>query len=79
MPYYSQVWGVEVRDEIAREFAAPDGAVDDNLAGLHEVRARISEERVRTGSTLVQGADAAKVLSEEGWRVVDNQRDEPAA
>jgi len=45
MPNWSEVWGVEVRDEIAREFTRPDGSMDDNLAGLHEIRARLAEDR----------------------------------
>ena len=41
MSYRSQFYGIVVRDEIAREFADTSGQVDDMLAGLHEIRARL--------------------------------------
>lgn len=47
MPYWSKTWSVEVRDEVAKEFVRPDGLIDDMLAGLHEIRARLGEKRVR--------------------------------
>ena len=45
MPYHSRFFDVDVRDEIAREFTGPDQRVDDMLAGLHEVRARLMATR----------------------------------
>lgn len=44
MPFFSTFYGIDVRDEIATEFADSSGQVDDMLAGLHEVRARMAEE-----------------------------------
>ncbi|MBI4652872.1 hypothetical protein HY750_01315 [Candidatus Kuenenbacteria bacterium] len=41
--YFSQNWQIEVRPEIAKEFIY-DSFFDDNLAGLHEIRARMSEK-----------------------------------
>ena len=45
MSYYSTYWKIEVRDEIAEEFREPDGRIDDMMAGLHEIRARMAEEK----------------------------------
>ncbi len=44
MPYFSKFYQIEVRDEIAQEFTNSLGEVDDMLAGLHEIRARMAEE-----------------------------------
>jgi hypothetical protein len=44
MPYFSEFFQVEVRDEIAREFTNPLGEVDDMMAGLHEIRVRRAEK-----------------------------------
>lgn len=44
MPYFSKFYEIEVRDEIAKEFTDSEGKVDDMMAGLHEIRARLSEE-----------------------------------
>lgn len=44
MPYFSQFYQIEVRDEIAKEFTDETGQVDDMMAGLHEIRARLAEE-----------------------------------
>jgi len=44
MPYFSKFYQIEVRDEIAREFTDISGEVDDMMAGLHEIRARLAEE-----------------------------------
>jgi len=44
MPFFSTFYGVEVRNEIAREFTDSSGNVDDMMAGLHEIRARLAEE-----------------------------------
>ncbi|HHT9124942.1 MAG TPA: hypothetical protein ACFYD6_03890 [Candidatus Brocadiia bacterium] len=44
MPYFSEFYQVEVRDEIAREFTNSLGEVDDMMAGLHEVRVRRAEK-----------------------------------
>lgn len=44
MPYFSKFYEIEVRDEIAKEFTDSGGKVDDMMAGLHEIRARLSEE-----------------------------------
>jgi len=45
MPYYSAFFEIEVRDEIAEEFRDPDGSIDDMMAGLHEIRARLTEQK----------------------------------
>jgi hypothetical protein len=45
VPYHSEFFGVDVRDEIAHEFTDRDGRVDDMMASLHEVRARLLESR----------------------------------
>jgi hypothetical protein len=45
MPYHSVFYDVDVRDEIAREFSDSEGIVDDMMAGLHEIRARIMARR----------------------------------
>lgn len=44
MPYFSQFYQIEVRDEIAKEFTDTQGQVDDMMAGLHEIRACLAEE-----------------------------------
>ena len=43
MPYYSEFYGIEVRDSIAKEWTNIRGEVDDMMAGLHEIRARMAE------------------------------------
>ncbi len=45
MPYFSEFYQVEVRDEIAIELTNSRGEVDDMMAGLHEVRLRRAEEK----------------------------------
>ena len=45
MGYFSEFYGIQVRDEIAREFTNSKGEIDDMLAGLHEIRARRAEEK----------------------------------
>jgi len=40
MPYFSEFYQVEFRDEIAKEFTNSLGEVDDMMAGLHEIRVR---------------------------------------
>jgi len=44
MSYFSTFYQIEVRDEIVKEFTDLEGDVDDMMAGLHEVRARLGEE-----------------------------------
>lgn len=44
MSYFSKFYEIEVRDEIAEEFTDSSGEVDDMMAGLHEIRARLSEK-----------------------------------
>lgn len=44
MPYFSEFYQVEVRDEIVREFTNSLGEVDDMMAGLHEIRVRRAEK-----------------------------------
>jgi hypothetical protein len=46
MPFFSKFYEIEVRDEIAKEFTDSSGEVDDMMAGLHEIRARISKEDI---------------------------------
>lgn len=43
--YYSQTWGVKVRPDIGREFTYNNKFFDENLAGLHEIRAQMAEKR----------------------------------
>jgi len=45
MSYFSQFYGVEVRDSIAKEFTDSSGEVDDMMAGLHEIRVRKAEKK----------------------------------
>lgn len=45
MPYFSKFWKIEVRDEIAKEWMDAKGQVDDMMAGLHEIRERMTEEQ----------------------------------
>jgi hypothetical protein len=45
MPYFSEFYQVEVRDEIAIDFTNSRGEVDDMMAGLHEVRLRKAEKK----------------------------------
>jgi hypothetical protein len=45
MQYFSEFYQIEVRDEIAKEFANSRGEVDDMMAGLHEVRLRRAERK----------------------------------
>ncbi|MDA2922024.1 hypothetical protein MYX07_02020 [Patescibacteria group bacterium AH-259-L07] len=42
--HFSQTWGVKVRPSIAREFTYNNKFFDENLAGLHEIRARLAEK-----------------------------------
>lgn len=44
MKYFSQTWGVKVRPSIVREFTYNNKFFDENLAGLHEIRARLAEK-----------------------------------
>ncbi|MDI6784274.1 MAG: hypothetical protein QME64_09310 [bacterium] len=44
MAYFSKFYEIEVRDEIVMEFTDSEGKVDDMMAGLHEIRARLAEE-----------------------------------
>lgn len=44
VPYFSEFYQVEVRDEIAKEFTNSLGEVDDMMAGLHEIRVRKAEK-----------------------------------
>ena len=44
MPYFSEFYQIEVRDEIAKEFTNSLGEVDDMMAGLHEIRVRRAEK-----------------------------------
>ncbi len=45
MPYFSEFYKVEVRDEVVREFTNSRGEVDDMMAGLHEIRMRRAEKK----------------------------------
>lgn len=42
--YLSRSWGIKVRPSIAREFTYNNKFFDENLAGLHEIRARLAEK-----------------------------------
>lgn len=44
MSYFSQFYGVKVRDSIVKEFTNSRGEVDDMMAGLHEIRVRRAEK-----------------------------------
>lgn len=55
--YFSQTWGVEVRPEIAKEFTYDKKIFDENLAGLHEIRARLADKFLsRYNQSAVQSA-----------------------
>ncbi|OIN97670.1 hypothetical protein AUJ66_02500 [Candidatus Desantisbacteria bacterium CG1_02_38_46] len=45
MPYFSKFYKVWVRNSIAKEFTDSRGKVDDMMAGLHEIRVRMAEEK----------------------------------
>ena len=47
MSYHSEFFGVDVREDIAIEFTDRDGRVDDMMAGLHEIRARLLDSRAK--------------------------------
>ena len=81
MTYFSHTWEVEVRDEIAAEFTLPDGTVDDNLAGLHEVRARRAErERLKTPDDAARELDSEqRELEINGWRLIRRGKGRSAA
>lgn len=44
MPYFSEFYQIEVRENIAKEFTNSKGEVDDMMAGLHEIRVRLAEK-----------------------------------
>jgi len=44
MSFFSKFYNIEVRDEIAKEFTDSSDIVDDMMAGLHEIRAKLSQE-----------------------------------
>jgi hypothetical protein len=44
MPYFSEFYQVEVREDIVKEFTNELGEVDDMMAGLHEIRLRRAEK-----------------------------------
>jgi hypothetical protein len=44
MSYFSEFYQIEVRENIAKEFTNFKGEVDDMMAGLHEIRARLAEK-----------------------------------
>jgi hypothetical protein len=81
MAYFSEAWGVDVRDQIAAEFTSLDGTVDDNLAGLHEVRARLAEKSDSKAlpSSTAGPAEVQAALEAEGWRILPRGRSRPAA
>jgi hypothetical protein len=43
--YYSEFYQVNVRESIVAEFTNSKGEVDDMMAGLHEVRVRMAEQK----------------------------------
>lgn len=43
--YFSQTWSVKVRPSIVREFTYNNKFFDENLAGLHEIQARMILEK----------------------------------
>jgi hypothetical protein len=47
MPYFSEFYQIEVRENIAEEFTNSKGEVDDMMAGLHEIRVRIAEREFK--------------------------------
>lgn len=61
MDYKSHFYDVNVRKEITREFTRFDGTIDDMMAGLHEVRARIAEKILPT--TIVTPSKKDRVVS----------------
>jgi hypothetical protein len=64
MPYFSKFYGIEVRDEIAKEWTDENGKVDDMMAGLHEVRARQAESAFDL-KTIEQKLKAGTLTSED--------------
>jgi len=44
MPYFSEFYQIEVRENIAKEFTNSKGKVDDMMAGLHEIRVRLAKK-----------------------------------
>jgi hypothetical protein len=60
MSYYSKFCGIEVREEIAREFTGWDGVVEDVMAGLHEVRARHAEEHKKGRTAMPQSRSSTQ-------------------
>jgi hypothetical protein len=49
MSFWSTFYEIEVRDDIAQEFTDESGHVDDMMAGLHEIRARMAEQDALKG------------------------------
>jgi len=44
MPYFSHYWQIAVRESIVQKWTDRQGKVDDMMAGLHEIRARLVAE-----------------------------------
>ena len=45
--YISKFYRIPVRDKIVKEYTDSKGKVDDFMAGLHEVRVRMSEKMIK--------------------------------
>jgi hypothetical protein len=61
MSYFSEFYQIEVRENIAKEFTNSKGEVDDMMAGLHEIRARLAEKEFN-----LEELEARKKVSERG-------------
>ena len=51
---FSHTWQVKVRPSIVREFTYNNKFFDENLAGLHEIRARMTKEGYPFKQTTLQ-------------------------
>jgi hypothetical protein len=65
MSYFSEFYQIEVRENIAKEFTNSKGEVDDMMAGLHEIRARLAEREFN-----LEELEARKKESERGSKTL---------
>ena len=77
MSFWSEFYEIEVRDEIAQEFTDENGHVDDMMAGLHEVRARMAEEQAMKGKAQLARATLTVNHQQAKRRVPKRQKKQP--
>lgn len=65
MSYWSRFYQIKVRDAIARDFSNSRGEVDDMLAGLHEIRARLSRTHPVLKAVARRLAGARRTISRQ--------------